>query len=99
MEFIRSLLYKNLQDLRKERGLTQKTVADAIGVSQSSYGRWEAGEWISPESIEKLAQFYGVRSSRFFYDPDLNEPPMKTSAPSPKEITKKLEELIQFINK
>lgn len=75
-----------------------------MGVNQSTYGRWENGDWIGSESlekIEKLAAYYEVPSSRFFYDPGLDKAEANSTwvnRPSPKDITKKLEELIQFIN-
>lgn len=76
MEYIREILGKNLAILRKGRRLTQQEVADAIGVSQPTYGRWEGGkQWIEdPQSLERLAEFYGVRSTYFFHDPELNSP-------------------------
>jgi transcriptional regulator with XRE-family HTH domain len=98
LEYIKKLLSDNLHALRKDKSFSQVEIARAIGVSQASYARWESGEWISPESLEKLAQFYGVRSSRFFYDPEMEKPaelaPKKLSN---KEIKAKLVELIEQI--
>lgn len=96
MEFIREILAKNLLQLRKERGVTQGQLANSLNTTAASYSRWEnAVAWPDPESLEKLAQFYGVRSSRFFHDPDLEKPletpPRKLSN---KEIKAKLAELI-----
>ncbi len=102
MEFIREILAKNLLLPRKERGVTQGQLASALNTTAASYSRWEnAAAWPDPESLEKLASFYGIRSSRFFYDQDLEKPPIDPSKtpPSPKELTKKLEELIELINK
>lgn len=49
-----------LRELRKNKGLTQKEVAQAIGVSAQSYGYYE--NWINkpdPETLTKLADFFG----------------------------------------
>ena len=75
MEYIREILARNILSLRKETGQTQSTVAQAIGSTVASYSRWENGiNWPDPESIEKLASFYKVPSSRLFYDEALDRP-------------------------
>ena len=33
-----------LKDKRKSKGLTQKEVAEAVGVSEGTVSRWESGE-------------------------------------------------------
>lgn len=100
MEYIRQILLQNLKDLRGN--LTATQVANGSGISQSAYSRYETNGWIAdPDAIEKLARFYNVPSSRLFFDPNMEKPvldPLKNT-PSPKEITRKLEELIDFINK
>jgi transcriptional regulator with XRE-family HTH domain len=82
LDFISALFSKNLLALRKAGGFSQSEVAIAVNVAQASYSRWESGaNFPDTQSIEKLAQFYGVRSSRFFYDPDMEKPselPQKT---------------------
>lgn len=37
------LFCKNLRDARKSMGLTQKQVADKLGVVESCYANWEQG--------------------------------------------------------
>lgn len=50
-----------LQDLRKQKGLKKKDVAEYLGVTNVSYGRYEAEERNIPfEHLTKLADFYGV---------------------------------------
>ena len=34
-------VYHHLAEIRKERGLTQKKIAEVIGVSEGTYGRYE----------------------------------------------------------
>lgn len=50
-----------LKELRKEKKLTQKELADKINVSKITVLRWENGErQIKPEKAEKLANFFDV---------------------------------------
>ena len=57
----------NLTAARKSRGLTQKQVAEALGVSDRTYSKWETGE-TEPgiELICRLGEFYGVSPADFF---------------------------------
>ena len=50
-----------IKELRKEKGLTQKKLADIAEVSKRTLIYWENGEsQIKPEKAEKLANFFGV---------------------------------------
>lgn len=53
---------ERLKDLRVERKLTLEELADAVGISKSALGKYESdnGKDISPYSIVRLADFYGV---------------------------------------
>lgn len=51
----------NLKILRKAKGLTQKEVADFIGISQNNYSYWENEKVkIDNDSLQKLADFFSV---------------------------------------
>lgn len=54
-------LQRNLVDLRREKELTQKEVAEKIGVSAAAVGFWETGT-NEPKAtyLIKLAKFFGV---------------------------------------
>lgn len=54
-------LQRNLVDLRREKNLTQKEVAEKIGVSATAIGFWETGI-NEPKTtyLIKLANFFGV---------------------------------------
>lgn len=58
-----------LRDLRKEAGLTQQEVADAIGVAKSQISMYERGER-SPGDASKvgLARLFGIDIQSTFYD-------------------------------
>ncbi|MCM1439212.1 MAG: helix-turn-helix domain-containing protein [Roseburia sp.] len=50
-----------IEELRRERHLTQKELAQLVGTSQGNISRWEMG-MTEPNVIEcwKLADFFGV---------------------------------------
>ena len=52
---------KRLRDLREDHDLTQKQVADMLGIQQTVYSRYERGyQTIPREHLIKLADFYKV---------------------------------------
>lgn len=62
---------KNLVRLLKERNLTQKEVADAIGVSQQTFNMWCVGKNLPRmDKVEKLSNFLGVRKSDLLDNPE-----------------------------
>ena len=54
-------LEDKLIQLRKEKGLSQSYVADAMDISRQAISRWEVGIALpSTENLRKLAELYGV---------------------------------------
>ncbi len=54
-------MYKRLKDLREDNDLTQKKVADILGISQTTYSRYENGILDIPSKVLiQLAKFYNV---------------------------------------
>ena len=52
---------QRIKDLREDRDLKQKVLADLLETSQTQYSRWERGEREIPvHLLIKLADFYGV---------------------------------------
>ena len=52
---------ERLKTLRKEKKLTQKELAEQIGISQKSYSHWETGKnEPSLENLIKLADLFEV---------------------------------------
>lgn len=50
-----------LKILRKEKGLTQTQLANAVGLGRQAYAYYEKGEREpSPETLCKFADFFGV---------------------------------------
>lgn len=49
---------KTIQELRKEKGLTQQQLADDLGVNLRTVGKWEHREVNIPKTTRKLLSFY-----------------------------------------
>ena len=53
--------FENIRSLRIDNGLTQKQVAQILGISQNTYSQYEVGILNYPvDAIVKLADYYGV---------------------------------------
>ena len=64
---IRHTFIQNLKYYRKQRGLTQERLAEAVGMSTSYIGDMEARErFPSPETIDKIAEALSIRPSVLF---------------------------------
>lgn len=58
----------HLRQWRAGRGLMLKEVADAFGVAEATWSRWEKQErFPSPANLRLLADFIGVPICCFFY--------------------------------
>ena len=52
-------MYQRIRDLREDMHLTQKQVAEMLGMSQTGYSKYETGENDIPTTILiQLARFY-----------------------------------------
>ena len=49
-----------VKELRKARGMTQRQVADALGITERSYQRYEAENNPNHETLMKLADYFDV---------------------------------------
>ena len=65
---------KSLALLRKQQGLTQKELAQKIGVESNTVWKWEKGI-ITPsvETVQKLAEFLNVSMDELLNGPKKNE--------------------------
>ena len=53
------MMYRHIRDLREDNDLTQKQLADILGMSQTGYSKYETGENDIPTQVLiKLADFY-----------------------------------------
>ena len=54
-------MYTRIRDLREDKDLTQKQLAQMLGMFQTGYSKYETGENDIPTHILiKLADFYGT---------------------------------------
>lgn len=52
-------MYQRIRDLREDHDLTQKQIAQILGMSQTGYSKYETGENDIPTQVLiKLADFY-----------------------------------------
>ena len=52
-------MYRRIRDLREDQDLTQRELAEILGMSQTGYSKYETGENDVPTHILiKLADFY-----------------------------------------
>lgn len=73
---------ESLKILRKKKNLTQKDVADAIGITFQTYSYYETGRTKpTPKTLCKLADFFGVtidellgRTPQLFDDARIDRP-------------------------
>ena len=49
-----------LKELRKTKGVTQKQIADAVGVAERNYRRYEANHNPNVDTLNKLADYFNV---------------------------------------
>lgn len=53
------MIYRRIRDLREDQDLSQKQVAQMLGMSQTGYSKYETGENDIPTAVLiKLADFY-----------------------------------------
>ena len=53
------IMYQRIRDLREDHDLTQKQIAQMLGMSQTGYSKYETGENDIPTQVLiKLADFY-----------------------------------------
>lgn len=54
-------LNKKLQELRKQKGLTQEELAEILFVSRTAISKWESGRgYPNIDSLKAIAKFFGV---------------------------------------
>ncbi len=64
--------YERLKDLRESKNLTQKEVAESMGISERSYSYYEQGKRaITVELLVEFAKFYEV--SLYYLTGQINE--------------------------
>ena len=68
------IMYKRIRDLREDKDLSQKKLAEILNISQSTYSRYESGYLDVPsEVLIALSSFYGVSVDYILGLTDKNE--------------------------
>ena len=64
-------MYKKIEALMQERGVTPHLVALRTGIAPSSFSEWKSGQYKpSIDSISKLAKYFDVPFMYFVEDSD-----------------------------
>lgn len=84
------MLSQRLKELRKEKGLTQKNLAELFGLDTSSICKYESGQATPPSDIVKsFAEFFQVSTDYIYGLTDNSFPAL----PQDDEVIAKLQEL------
>ena len=55
------MIEKRLCEIRRQRGLSQKNIAEILGIPQQQYSRYENGKFEIPvRYVITLCKFYGI---------------------------------------
>lgn len=55
------MVFRHIRDLREDKDLRQKDIAEILNVSQNTYSQYETGVIsLTAEVLIKLADYYGV---------------------------------------
>lgn len=69
-------MYRRIRDLREDNDLSQKQLAQILGMSQTGYSKYETGENDIPTQILiKLALYYNTSVDYLLGLTDIKEPP------------------------
>lgn len=75
MSEIKEIVKQNLIKFRKQNKLTQIELAKQLDYSDKAISRWETGETTPDiETLEKLANVYGVQITDFFSEKEVEKP-------------------------
>lgn len=75
-------MYLRLRDLREDNDIKQQVLANLLFVHQTTYSAYEREEAvIPPESLDKLADFYGTSVDYLLGRTDVREPYPKSTRP------------------
>lgn len=81
MEQLKVAFSKNVQELRRSRGLTQTELAEKLNYSDKSVSKWERGESIPDvASVKAIADYFGV-SVDYLLEEEHDEKPSEVISP------------------
>lgn len=63
---------RKLQELRKQKGITQEELAEALFVSRTAISKWESGRgYPSIESLKAISRYYSVSIDELLSDDEI----------------------------
>lgn len=90
-------LRKKLSQLRKEKGLTQLELAEALNVSRQAVSRWEMGTAVpSLDNLVGLSEVYSVSLDYLVHD-KIEKPNQSKQKPDPVSIVNSREKSKPFL--
>jgi transcriptional regulator with XRE-family HTH domain len=90
---------EKIKFIRELNNFTQAHVADLLGISQSTYSKWEKNEVnLTLTQIQKIAEIYG-KSPQFIQELDLNRILNESDTPDTAEIIRMYQRHIQSLEK
>lgn len=85
----------SFKSARVKSGLSREEAAKEFGVSVSTIGHWERGEFAPPrKKLVKVARFYGVPLKSLFDCEDMKKPPKPKYSRSKCELTEREKEIV-----
>lgn len=67
MEDLKKQVAELIRETRRTKGLTQKEIGEMLGISESTFNRYENGTAnLSLETVEKVANILGVNPKILF---------------------------------
>ena len=97
---IKKLIGKRIQQIRKNKSITQEKLAEIIGIEVPSMSNLETGKYApSIETLQKLSQALGVKLWEFYYFDDISKTEMKTEIIKTIEGNEKLLKTVYYFCK
>ncbi|AAX91383.1 XRE family transcriptional regulator [Staphylococcus agnetis] len=94
----RKILSENLEQLMKERNITQVELSEAIGVSQSTVSNWlKESKYPRISKIQELANYFNVPKSRITEENNLHQETIAAHFDKENLTEEEMDEVMQFI--
>ena len=87
---------KHIADLRKQKGITQETLAEAVGVSGQAVSKWESGGNPDIELLQPIADYFAVSVDRLFGREALNSADLRGYLRKTTDINERTLKIFEF---
>lgn len=93
------MIPETLKIVRNKKGMSQRELAEKLGVSQQTIGSWEVGRTApDPEAIKKIADFFNVSTDYLLGKTDTSSPPLPSlNRKDEREITKLMDGMKEML--